>query len=170
MRGRAVLRLIPPPLARALLPLAHRIRHRWRRWRRQPLRGCAVVITNPAGEILLLRHSYGPDVWALPGGGIGRGEAPEAAARREIAEELGLRLGALHLLAQAEEEISGSPHTAFVFTASTPKAPAPDRREVIEARFFASDTLPEPLGRITRSRLALWRAHAQPPAQPTLEQ
>lgn len=153
-----LLRLIPAPLARRLLPFAHRARHRWRRWRGVPLRGCAVVITNPAGEILLLRHSYGPDVWALPGGGIAAGEAPEAAARREIAEELGLKLERLALIGEAQEEISGSPHTAFVFEAFTRQTPTPDRREVLEARFFAGDALPEPLGRITRSRLALRRA------------
>jgi ADP-ribose pyrophosphatase YjhB (NUDIX family) len=153
-----VLRLIPAPVARRLLPLAHLVRHRWRRWRGAPLRGCAVVIENGAGEILLLRHSYGPEVWALPGGGIGAREAPELAARREMEEELGLRLEGLTLIATAEEVISGSPHTGFLFAATTPDVPRPDRREVIEARFFAPDALPEPLGRITRSRLALWRA------------
>lgn len=153
-----MLRLIPPPLARRLLPLAHFVRHRWRRWRGRPLRGCAVVIENHRGEILLLRHSYGPEVWALPGGGIGAGEAPEAAARREMAEELGLALDDLTLIGTAEEEISGSPHTGFLFAATVPHEPRPDRREVLEARFFPPDALPEPLGRITRSRLALWRS------------
>ncbi len=156
-----MLRLIPGPVARRLLPLAHLMRHHWRRLRGQPLRGCAVVIANPHGEILLLRHSYGPDAWSLPGGGIGAGEAPEAAARREMQEELGLSLGALTLLGTAQEVISGSPHTGFLFAAITADEPRPDRREVLEAHFFAPDALPEPLGRITRSRLALWRALQQ---------
>lgn len=40
-------------------------------------------------KLLLLRASYRAE-WTLPGGGIARGETPEAAARRELFEEIGL--------------------------------------------------------------------------------
>ncbi|MEQ8412659.1 MAG: NUDIX domain-containing protein [Erythrobacter sp.] len=149
-------RVLPAPLHRALLPLAHRLRDAWRRWRGVPIAGCAVVIENDAGEILLLRHSYGPRGWALPGGGIGRGEAPEAAARREIAEELAMDLARLDFAGRIEEVLSGSPHTAYLFAAVSDAPPQPDGREVIEARFFPIDALPEPLGEITRRRLEAW--------------
>ncbi len=148
---------LPAPIHRALLPIAFRVRHRWRRLSGKHLRGCAVVISNPAGEVLLLRHSYGPDVWALPGGGIDAGETPECAARREVAEELGLTLHILEDLGTTEEEISASPHTAYVFASTTDQLPRPDGREIIEARFFPADTLPEPLGRLTRARICVWR-------------
>lgn len=153
----AVERALPPALHRALLPLAFRVRHRWRRWRGTRLAGCAVVIDNGAGEILLLRHSYGPRDWMLPGGGIGRGEEPEAAARREMAEELGIELGRLEPVAVLEEVVSGSPHSAHLFAATCMARPRPDRREVVEARFFPSHSLPEPLGRITAARIAAWK-------------
>ncbi|PLK24019.1 DNA mismatch repair protein MutT [Porphyrobacter sp. TH134] len=149
---------LPAPLHRALLPLAHRVRHHWRRWRKAPIAGVSVIVTNLGGDVLLLRHSYGPAVWSLPGGGLGRGEAPEAAARREVREELGVDLARIECVGMLEEVLSGSPHTAYIFTGMCDRQPQPDRREVIEARFFPSHSLPEPLGRTTRTRIAAWRA------------
>lgn len=150
-------RLLPAPIHRALLPMAHNLRHRWRRWRGTPLAGVTVIVTNLAGDVLLLRHSYGPETWALPGGGMSRGEAPEQAARREMREELGLELDLLEPLGTLEEELSGSPHTAHIFTAISDARPKPDGREVIEAKFFPTHSLPEPLSGLTRARIAAWK-------------
>lgn len=149
--------LLPAPLHRALLRLAHRIRHRWRRWRGVPIAGVSVIVTNIGGDVLLLKHSYGPQVWALPGGGIKRGEDPMECARREVHEELGLTLTRIEAVAVIEEEISGSPHTAHVFAAICDRQPRPDQREVMEARFFPPHSLPEPLGRTTHSRIMAWK-------------
>ena len=41
-------------------------------------------------RVLLVRHTYGPRAWDLPGGRGRRGEDPLATARREMEEELGL--------------------------------------------------------------------------------
>ncbi|WP_379922437.1 NUDIX hydrolase [Erythrobacter sp. R86502] len=150
--------LLPAPLHRAILPAAHIIRHRWRRWRKTPIAGVSIVMTNLSGDVLLLKHSYGPDVWSLPGGGLGKGEDPEVAARREVREELGVDLARIERVGTLEETLSGSPHTAHVFAAVCDQRPTPDKREVKEARYFPSHSLPEPLGRTTRSRIALWRA------------
>ncbi len=149
---------LPAPLHRALLPWAHLLRHRWRRWRKVPIAGVSVVITNLTGDVLLVKHSYGPDVWSLPGGGLGRGEDPLAAVRREVREELGVELARIEPIGVLEETLSGSPHTAHIFAATCDRQPRPDGREVTEARFFPSHSLPEPLGRTTRDRIAVWRA------------
>lgn len=149
--------LLPASLHRALLPLAHRVRHRWRRWRKAPISGVSVVITNLTGDVLLLKHSYGADVWSLPGGGLRRGEDPLEAARREVREELGMELARIEPIGTLNEVLSGSPHTAHIFAGVCDRQPQPDRREVIEARFFPSQSLPEPLGRHTRTRIAAWR-------------
>ncbi|ASJ90366.1 NUDIX hydrolase [Porphyrobacter sp. CACIAM 03H1] len=150
--------VLPAPLHRALLPLAHAIRHAWRRWRKAPIAGVSVIVTNLGGDVLLLKHSYGPAVWALPGGGLGKGEDPLEAARREVREELGVELVRLEPVGTIEEVLSGSPHTAHIFTGVCDRHPEPDRREVTEARFFPSHSLPEPLGDTTRARIAMWKA------------
>ena len=152
-----MLRLIPAPLHRAALRVAHRLRHRYRRWSGKPLVGCSVVVCDFDGAILLARHSYGPKVWSLPGGGIGAGEEPEAAARREVREEVGITLSQVTALGTIEEEISGVPHIAHLFHAMVDARPQADNREVVEARFFPPHSLPEPLGELTRSRLAMYR-------------
>ena len=152
-----IVRLVPAPVHRAVLPLAFRLRHRWRRWRKVPLTGCNVVVTDLDGAVLLLRHSYGPDHWGLPGGGLGRGEDPACAAARELSEELGLENLRLKSLGTVEGVLSGSPHTAYLFTTVIDRYPRLDRREVIEARFFPPHSLPEPLGATTREQLAAWR-------------
>lgn len=151
-------RLLPARLHRAVLPLAHKLRHRFRQWRGKPIAGVSVVLTNSEGEVLLLRHSYGPAVWALPGGGLKSGEDPKEAARREVLEELSVELADITALGLIEEIISGSPHIAHLFAAQCDVEPKPDLREIIEARFFTLDTLPQPLGVLTERRLATWTA------------
>lgn len=140
------------------MPLAHLVRHYWRRWRKAPIAGVSVIVTNLGGDVLLLRHSYGPAVWAIPGGGLARGEDPLEAARREVREELGVELARIEPIGTLEEVLSGCPHTAHIFTGVCDRQPRPDRREVTEARFFPSHSLPEPLGTTTRARIAVWRA------------
>jgi 8-oxo-dGTP pyrophosphatase MutT (NUDIX family) len=48
-----------------------------------------VVVTNPAGEVLLIRRSDN-DNWAVPGGAIDLGESLVQAAVRETWEETGI--------------------------------------------------------------------------------
>src|SRR4051812_33067248 len=54
------------------------------------LAGC--VILDEDGRVLLLHRSGNPIQWELPGGKVEDGEAAEAAAKRELLEELGVHV------------------------------------------------------------------------------
>lgn len=149
--------LIPPRLHRIALRWAYRLRHRWRRMVRAQLEGVVVLVTDLEGRLLMVRHSYGPQGWALPGGGVNRGEGPEDTARREVAEEVGCALEGVRVLERLEEVISDSPHVSWVLTATTLDRPRPDGREILEARFFPTHSLPEPMTRLARARIDAWR-------------
>ncbi len=55
------------------------------------MRGVKCVLTD-GDQVLLVRHTYGPRAWDLPGGAIKRSESPAEAARREMSEELGVSI------------------------------------------------------------------------------
>lgn len=145
-------------LHRAAYRAAHALRHRWRVWRKVPLAGVTMIARDIDGRILLVRLSYADAGWSLPGGGANRGESWQDAAVRELAEETGCKALAVKPVGELTEIISGSPHTAHVFTCMTEDEPVPDGREVIEARFYPSHSLPHPLTPRTQARLDLWRA------------
>jgi ADP-ribose pyrophosphatase YjhB (NUDIX family) len=58
--------------------------------------GVAGAVFDSGGRVLLVKQTYMPG-WRLPGGGVNRGEAPEAAVLRELHEEVGLTGGAASL-------------------------------------------------------------------------
>ncbi len=60
--------------------------------------GVAAAVEGEDGRVLLVRHRYNPG-WRLPGGGVDRGEPPQAAVLRELAEEVGLAGGAAQFFA-----------------------------------------------------------------------
>ena len=118
-----------------------------------------MIARDVDGRLLLVRLSYAEAGWSFPGGGARRGEAMEAAAVRELAEETGCEAEQVKLLGCIEESISGSPHTSHVFTCLTQDLPRADGREVVEARFFPQHSLPHPMTERTKARLAFWRAN-----------
>ena len=117
--------------------------------------GVKVMVFNEAGEVLLIRNSYGnSSQYLLPGGGVSRGESPAAAAIREVHEELGLQVRAAEPVWTYESNAEGKRDTIHLFKVMTTEQPRIDDREVIEARFFPMDALPPSVSPATRRRVA----------------
>ena len=148
-----MLRLIPAPLHRALYKMAHHARLAYWRIAKPQLEACWVIGRDIEGRLLLLRLSYGGGEWELPGGGVSKGETPEEAARRELFEEAGCEALALKKVGVIEDTVVGAPSKNHVFTATIEDHPVADGREVIEARFFPTHSLPAPLSTKTQQRL-----------------
>jgi 8-oxo-dGTP diphosphatase len=133
------------PLARAYWRLA------------QPeKRGVKCVLTR-GDEVLLVRHTYGPETrWELPGGGIKRNEEPRDAARREAHEELGVDVADWRLLGDLFERIDGKRDTLWCFAAAIgDREVVTDDAEIAEARWFSRDALPHDAHRYVARTLAL---------------
>lgn len=126
--------------------LAYRTLTVWWFLRRPPVEGVKCLLTQ-GNQVLLVRHTYGPAVWDLPGGGVKRGEPPLAAARREMAEELGIGSVQWRDVGMIHGRQSFRRDTIHCFTAELDSQPlAPNAAELAETRWFARDRLPGPLG------------------------
>lgn len=105
-------------------------------------------------QVLLVQRGRPPfeGLWALPGGFVDAYEVPETAARRELAEETGLVLGAdvPFALVGVYGERGRDPRgwtVSVVFAAHVPvDAPAvTGADDAADARWFPVDALPQPL-------------------------
>ena len=140
---------------RALLQIAYVLRRFLLGILRLRTTGVKVMVFNEAGELLLIRNSYGDTgQYLLPGGGVSRRESPAAAALREVKEELGLLLHEVDPVWTYESSAEGKRDTIHLFKAITTDRPTMGDREIEEARFFALDALPQNVSPATRRRIA----------------
>lgn len=105
-----------------------------------------VLLRRPTGEILLVRHTYGPtDLWALVAGFVDPGESLEEAVAREVQEEVGLSIADLTYVASQPWGLSspGVLLAGFTATVANPAAePVVDGRELSAAVWFPPASLP----------------------------
>jgi 8-oxo-dGTP diphosphatase len=118
--------------------------------------GAACVILDGDGRVLLVRHTYGPLNWELPGGMSEPGEAPDETARRELLEETGLspeidRLTGVYF--EPEGDFGPMLHLVFTFRWNAGLEPAASSPEVSEARYWPLGGLPRPISDFTERRV-----------------
>lgn len=107
--------------------------------------GAMCFIERTDGALLLVRHSY-RERWGVPGGLLQRGEDVEVGACREVHEEVGL---AVELLGEPAVVVDAAPQRVDVVFRARPATVGgtePDvagSAEIVEARWFAPDSLPE---------------------------
>jgi 8-oxo-dGTP pyrophosphatase MutT (NUDIX family) len=146
---------VPVPLIRAGYRLAYSgLRVYWF-LARPAVDGVKCVLTN-GQRVLLVRHSYGPRAWELPGGSIKRREPPLTAARREMAEELGVTIEQWTPLGEVRGRMQYRHDRLHCFQAEVGEARLVlDHGELVVAGWFSGDELPADLGRYVRPILGL---------------
>jgi len=111
------------------------------------------IAVRDSAEVLLIRHTYRPG-WHLPGGGVDPGEAPGAAAVRELWEETGVvALGAPHLVSAHLGRYLGLDNYVMVYAVTDFEEGPFSSPEIAETGWFGANALPEDTTDSTRRRL-----------------
>ena len=106
----------------------------------QFLVGVTGIIFNNKNEILIFKHTYRSQAWALPGGYLKSGEHPREALEREIKEESGLVVSVDDSLKTRTDRDSA--RLDMCYTGILIGGDFVPSHEVSEYGFFAFDKLP----------------------------
>ena len=129
-----------------------------------PIPVAETIVTNQAGEVLLIKRKFPPRVgdWALPGGFLDWGESAETAATREVREETGLEVKLSRLLCTLGLPSLLNPEQCLVksiFLGEIVGGNLQAGDDALDAKFFAWDNLPKNLAtESTVEALQRWRA------------
>ena len=107
------------------------------------------IVVDDGGRVLLLKHVFrAGSGWGIPGGFIEKGEQPDEALRRELEEEIGLKLKQAELVFVRTLK---RPAQVEIIFRCRPQGPfAPRSVEIKSADWFAPDALPPELSRDQR--------------------
>jgi 8-oxo-dGTP diphosphatase len=132
--------------------------------------GAAAVIVNAAGHILLVKHIYGRLNWELPGGYAEADESIIATAIREVREETGLHVQALHTTGTYYDLEHDMHHFVFYCQPLDPAAlPQPGAGEISSCAFWPATALPRPISDFTIRRITDAVTGAQQPLPQIME-
>lgn len=111
--------------------------------------GAGVVVINDQGCVLLLHHVFHPATpWDIPGGWLNRNEDPAAGALRELWEETGITAELGPVVRLRYEDFP--PHLGIAFMAFANPQSMRLSSEILDARWFSPDDLPEEMTPFTR--------------------
>jgi len=136
--------LIPWPIQRALIGVV----------KPNYVAGASAVVTDEAGRILLVRHSY-KDGWSTPGGFLNRRELPTEGLVREVWEEVGLRVTPFDepvVVLRTEDRIVEFVQQVRLIDEAAGAHPRSVSAEIDAVQWFEPDELPE-LAKVTREAL-----------------
>lgn len=127
----------------------------WWRMRRPMTLGVRAIVTDDAGAVLLVKHTYVAG-WHLPGGGVERGESALDAMARELEEEGGATPTQRPALIGCYSNHRNFPNDHILVYRIKQWRPCPPciDNEIAERGYFALDALPADTTRGTRRRLA----------------
>lgn len=104
----------------------------------------AAIIFDDEDRVLLLKHRFrAGSGWGIPGGFLEVDEQPEEGLRRELREEIGLKLQTLKLY--KARTFKNARQIEIIFSGRTHGAVAPQSKEIKKAGWFSLDSLPEGL-------------------------
>lgn len=124
--------------------------------------GVHALIVEPGGKVLLARHSYMKG-WSLPGGGVGRGEAPLHALLRELKEEIGdVRSDSPELVGVFSRRAGWATNVVMLYRLSNAAVTFTPNLEVREILFVDPSDPPTGTSSGTRQRLREFATEAPP--------
>ena len=130
--------------------------------------GAICHIERADGTVLLVRQAY-RNSWGIPGGLLQRGEAPADAARREVFEEVGLRI---ELIGEPAVVVDADPQRIDIIFRARPvdESEADQARpcspEIDQVQWFATDHLPDLQFETSHALVTLARSARSPQARP----
>ena len=119
--------------------------------------GVRGLVVDANDRVLLVRHTYGPAQWHLPGGGVKRRESFVDALHRELREEVGVVVrGDVMLHGVYSSLTEGKSDHIAVFLVRDWERRESDSTEIDNFAFFELDGLPERVSRGTGRRIEEW--------------
>jgi len=123
--------------------------------------GVAAAVEGDDGRVLLVRNRYASG-WRLPGGGVDRGEPPQAAVLRELAEEVGLAGGAAQFFALYTRKAGWATSVVALYRIGGARVKFRPNLEIGEICFADPRTPPQGCTRATLRRLKELTGGAEP--------